>query len=254
MAHDLGLEPDYGWPSPSESVFQFKQGTQSFEQFAGTGGSSAVSEEGYLVTVSGSAAGAVTTPAAPAKADGAAILTWDTSLGAPQGGIIAQNPFTFQADELDGVLRHVVRIYIDVLPELGTQEMLVYNGIAAEASGQVEPVDGYYFYFDHTLTAWQIKHARGGVRTVQNTFFAPVAMAWQTLGVEVDIRRGTVQAFAANDGAFLKPVGRKVSPANIQPAADLTSLTGGAGTGTVETVTNEFCDYIGWQHVYGAPR
>jgi hypothetical protein len=253
MGEDLGIEPDYGWPPPAESIFEFQKGTTSFEQFDGNI-LTTISEEGYLLTTSGGAAGSVMSPAVPDKADGGAQLVWPSSPAAPSGASLQQNPFTFQANAIDGILRHVVRVYIDVLPELGTQTMLLYHGIAAEASGQIEPDDGYYFYFDQTLSNWAIKQARGGVRKVQDTFFSPVAGAWQTLGLEVDIRRGTVQAFAANDGALLKPVGRAVLPVNIQPATDLTSLLGGAGTGSVETLTNEFCDYIGWQHVYGSPR
>ncbi len=250
---DTGTEPDMGWPPPAEGVFGFQFRGSSFEQFDGNI-LTTISEKGYAVAVTGGALASVMTPAAPDKADGAAQLILPVSLGAPSGASLTQNPFTFQDNALDGVVRHVVRLNIDVLPELGTQEARFFHGLALPSATQLEPTDGFYFYFDHLLTNWRISHRRAGVLTSQDTFFPPVAGAWQTLGFEIQIRNGLIQAYGADDGNILQPIGRPVVPANIQADADLASLAAGSGIGTVESTTNCFLDYIGWDHVYGAPR
>jgi hypothetical protein len=141
-----------------------------------------------------------------------------------------------------------------VLPELGTQTARFFFGIANPHPAQIEPKEGYYFYFDHTLTNWRMSFRRAGALTSQDTFFPPVAGAWQTLGFEAVIRTRTIQAYGANDGNILKPIGRPVVPPNIQPATDVCSLAAGSGSGPVVTETNCFLDYIGWDHEYGAPR
>lgn len=254
MVLPTGAEPDYGWPPVDEmTLFAEQLEGGGLEQFCGDM-SGSITEEGYRMISSGVGTETGSSTSAPAKADGAARLTLVASPVAAAGaGTRLANP-QFQGDELDGSLRHITRQHLDILPTPVTQLARWFNGICDAETNQGEPSDGIYFFLDENNPNWLLKHARAGVRVVRDTGFAAVAGAYQTLFFIADIPAGSIQAFAANDGNLLAPVGLPLVPSNIQPAVDVQSLSSGSSVGNRAVNMNNWPDYIGWRHIYGAPR
>ena len=219
-----------------------KSGSQAWQEVATVGGTANV--QGSTIV--------------PGLADyyGAASFRIPVNLGGGlDSGAMNLHPELVQVDGLMGRVGAVFRVYIDVLPGAADDSQVII-GLGDTEANFGEPSDGWYFYLDDTIGGvWVLKSARASIRTTSSSGFAPVAGAWQVLGLIADAPNGCVDMYAANDGDPLIKVGRMLVPVNLQPSQEITGICGiSSAAGVRANAQNLFCDYAGVGADYGVLR